>query len=50
MNLKEMHKVYEIGDANKPDWKEFQPEYNVFPGIVDWDPDSPGACFCILFL
>ncbi len=33
--------MYELGEPNKPDWKEYEPERNVFPGIVDWDPDSP---------
>ena len=36
-----MRKVYELGEPNFKDWKEFEQEHNVFPGIVDWDPDSP---------
>jgi len=41
LSVKEMRKVYEIGEPNFRKWKEFEKENNIFPGIVDWDPDSP---------
>mmetsp|Transcript_35568 Transcript_35568/g.87479 ORF Transcript_35568/g.87479 Transcript_35568/m.87479 type:complete len:218 (+) Transcript_35568:211-864(+) len=41
MTWKEMHSVYEITEPNVPKWKEYKPPNNVFPGIIDWDPDSP---------
>ena len=31
--------VYEINEPNFKEWKEFEKENNIFPGIVDWDPD-----------
>ncbi|EKX51407.1 hypothetical protein GUITHDRAFT_150891 [Guillardia theta CCMP2712] len=39
--LSDMRKVYEINEPNFKEWKEFEKENNIFPGIVDWDPDSP---------
>jgi hypothetical protein len=41
LSLQDMRKVYEIGEPNFKTWKEFEKENNIFPGIVDWDPDSP---------
>jgi len=41
LSVKEMRKVYELGEPNFREWKEFEKENNIFPGIVDWDPDSP---------
>jgi len=41
LSLEEMRKVYELGEPNFQEWKEFEKENNIFPGIVDWDPDSP---------
>jgi hypothetical protein len=41
LSLQDMRKVYEIGEPNFKEWKEFEKENNIFPGIVDWDPDSP---------
>lgn len=34
--------VFEITEPNVPTWKEYAPDRNVFPDMVDWDPDSPG--------
>lgn len=39
---KEMHNVFEITEPNVPTWKEYAPDRNVMPDMVDWDPDSPG--------
>ena len=33
--------VYELGEPNFREWKEYDPPFNVFPGINDFDPDSP---------
>jgi len=41
LSVAEMRKVYELGEPNFKKWKEFEKENNIFPGIVDWDPDSP---------
>mmetsp|Transcript_19558 Transcript_19558/g.30625 ORF Transcript_19558/g.30625 Transcript_19558/m.30625 type:complete len:251 (-) Transcript_19558:74-826(-) len=41
LSFDEMHKVFEIGEPNYKEWKEYKKPNNVFPGIVDWDPDSP---------
>jgi hypothetical protein len=41
LSVKDMRKVFEIGEPNFREWKEFEKENNIFPGIVDWDPDSP---------
>mmetsp|Transcript_16910 Transcript_16910/g.33860 ORF Transcript_16910/g.33860 Transcript_16910/m.33860 type:complete len:261 (+) Transcript_16910:2-784(+) len=41
ISCEEMHKVYEITEPNFREWKEYEPPRNVFPGIIDWDPDSP---------
>jgi hypothetical protein len=41
LSVADMRKVYEIGEPNFKEWKEFEKENNIFPGIVDWDPDSP---------
>jgi hypothetical protein len=34
--------VFEITEPNVPTWKEYAPDRNVMPDMVDWDPDSPG--------
>jgi len=41
ISCEEMHKVYELGEPNFREWKEYEPPVNVFPGINDFDPDSP---------
>eukprot|EP00961_Rhodomonas_salina_P084658 1137221-Rhodomonas_salina.1 len=41
ISCEEMHKVYEITEPNFREWKEYEKPKNVFPGIIDWDPDSP---------
>jgi hypothetical protein len=43
LSLPDMRKVYEIGEPNYKEWKEYVEPTNSLPGIVDWDPDSPNA-------